>query len=236
TDSQLVNLAQVLPKAGSLEISNLLAAFAKSHDVEVGKNLLSALEKPPALESIRADALRETLKNFPPEIKTSAEPLLKKLSVNVEKQKARLAELQPVLKGGNAPRGRELFFNKAACFACHSVQGNGGHIGPDLTKIGAIRAAPDLLEAIIFPSASFARGFEPFSIITQDDEIHSGIISRETADAIYFYDGARVETRLPRSTIKEIRPGTISIMPEGLEAPLTRQELSDVIAFLLSLR
>ena len=235
-DSQLLSLTRVLPAAGALEMSRLLAAFAGGRNMEVGARLLSALEKSPALGSIRAGALRETLINYPPEIQQSAGPLLEKLSVNVDKQKARLAELQPALKGGSALRGRELFFNKAACFACHTVRGAGGNIGPDLSKIGAIRAGPDLLESIVFPSASFARGFEPFTIVTRDGELHYGIISRETADAIYFYDGARVETRLPRSTIKEIRPGTVSIMPEGLEAPLSLQELGDVIAFLLSLR
>ncbi|MEP6662591.1 MAG: PVC-type heme-binding CxxCH protein [Verrucomicrobiota bacterium] len=234
-DSQLVALSRVLPSVGSLEISRLLTAFARNSETNVGENLLSALEKSPALESIRADSLSEVLKNYPLEIQQNAAPLLQKLSVNLEKQKARLAELRPVLQGGNALRGRELFFNKATCFACHTVQGVGGHVGPDLSKIGAIRAAPDLLEAILFPSASFARGFEPFSIITQDDEVHSGIISRETADAIYFYDGTRIETRFPRPAIKAIRPGTVSIMPEGLDAQLSRQELSDLIAFLLSL-
>ena len=176
------------------------------------------------------------MSNFPAEIMESGEPLVRKLSVNAEKQRAHLAELQPLLKGGSAPRGRELFFNKGTCFACHTVNGAGGHIGPDLSKVGAIRAGNDLLEAIIFPSASFARGFEPFLIITQDDEVHSGIISRETADAFCFYDAARVETRLLRLAIKEIRPGTVSIMPEGLEALLGPEEIRDVIAFLVSLR
>ncbi len=134
-------------------------------------------------------------------------------------------------------RGRDLFFgNKAACFMCHAARGNGGHVGPDLSKMGAIRAGPDLLEAIVFPSANFARGFEPYLITTHDGEIYSGIIGRETAEAIYLYNGARVETRIARSTITELRQGTVSIMPEGLDALWSRQELGDLIAFLLSLR
>ncbi|MDQ6632101.1 MAG: c-type cytochrome, partial [Verrucomicrobiota bacterium] len=234
--SQLLALTEILPRAGTLEISKLLGPFSRSREAKVGNHLLSALEKSPALESIRADTLRQILKNYSPKIQQRAEPLLKKLSVDVEKQKAHLDELKPALTGGDAPRGRELFFTKATCFACHTVQGRGGRVGPDLSKIGAIRAPQDLLEAIVFPSASFARGFEPFLIVTKDDEVHPGIISRETADAIYFYDSSRIETRILRAEIKEVRPGTVSVMPEGLEAQLSRQELGDIVAFLLSLR
>src|SRR5262249_2152226 len=129
-----------------------------------------------------------------------------RLSQDSAEQRARLAELKPALAGGEIQRGRELFFgNKAVCFTCHSVQGSGGHVGPDLSKIGEIRAGPDLLEAIVFPSASFARGFEPYQIVTSDGETYSAIIGRETADAIYVYDSSRVETRIARANIKEIR-------------------------------
>ncbi|MEP6994984.1 MAG: protein kinase, partial [Acidobacteriota bacterium] len=68
---------------------------------------------------------------------------------------ARLLAAEARLSQGEPARGRELFFGaKAACSACHSIAGNGGHIGPDLSKIGSIRAGRDLLEAIAFPSAS----------------------------------------------------------------------------------
>ncbi|MEO7297701.1 MAG: PVC-type heme-binding CxxCH protein [Verrucomicrobiota bacterium] len=235
--SQLLALTRVLPTAGAIEMTKLLTAFSKSADGEVGTNLLAVLNQSANLSSLRADTLRKTLQKYPPEIQQAAEPLLKKISVDTEKQKQRLDELKPVLAGGDIQRGREIFFgNKASCSTCHSVQGAGGHVGPDLSKIAAIRAGPDLLEAIIFPSASFARGFESFLITTTDDEIQSGIIGRETAEAIYLYGAGRIETRIPRSSIKEIKQGAVSIMPEGLDAQLNRQELGDLIKFLLSLK
>lgn len=233
---QVLAVARALPTVGALEISKLLTVFRQEQNGETGKLLLAALAESPALESIRSGDLRSILQNYPRDIQQSAEPLLDKLAGNAGQQKARLAELQPVLQGGDAPEGRELFFNKAACFACHSVNGAGGQIGPDLSQIGAIRSGPDLLEAIVYPSASFARGFEPCTIQTHDDEVRSGMIRRETADAIYFHDGALVEKRILRSAVKEIWPGTISSMPEGLEAQLSPGELSNLIAFLLSLQ
>jgi putative heme-binding domain-containing protein len=163
---------------------------------------------------------------------------LKQLTVNSDKQKARLTELESVLAGGDIQRGRELFFanKKAICATCHAVQGQGGKIGPDLTKIGAIRAPADLLEAIVFPSASFARGYEPYAVATIDGRVLAGIIGRETAEAIHMFDNARVEVRVARSTIESLERTAVSIMPEGMDAQLSRQELADLIAFLQSLR
>ncbi|MEO8428839.1 MAG: hypothetical protein ABI651_17200, partial [Verrucomicrobiota bacterium] len=83
---------------------------------------------------------------------------------------------------------------------------------------------------------SFARGFEPYQATTGDGEVHSGIIGRETAEAIYLVSSASSEERILRSALKELQQGTISIMPEGLDVQLSRQELSDLIAFLQALR
>ena len=88
----------------------------------------------------------------------------------------------------------------------------------------------------MFPSASFARGYEPFTLASDDGQVHSGIIARESADAIYLVDTARVEVRVPRSAIESLDQGTVSIMPEGMDAQLSRQELADLIGFLQSLR
>src|SRR5206468_12467762 len=77
-----------------------------------------------------------------------------------------------------------LSLHDALPILCHTVQGEGGRVGPDLSRIGASRSDRDLLEAILFPSASFARGFEPFVVATDDGRIYSGVVARETADAL----------------------------------------------------
>src|SRR6185437_3150557 len=107
-----------------------------------------------------------------------------------------------------------MFFGaKAACAACHAVGTQGAHVGPDLTKIGAIRAPRDLLESVVYPSASFARGYEPFLIKTKDGDVLSGVITQQTADAIYLATGPREVKRIPRAGIVDLRQGTVSIMP-----------------------
>jgi len=112
----------------------------------------------------------------------------------------------------------------------------GGTVGPDLSQIGAVRTGRDLLEAIVFPSASFARGFEPYVVATHDGRVFNGLIARETADAIYLVIPSRAEIPLPRSSIEAIEQSRSSIMPQGLEANLTQQDLADLVAFLASLK
>jgi putative heme-binding domain-containing protein len=138
---------------------------------------------------------------------------------------------------GHPKRGREDFFGpQVACSTCHTVGGEGGHVGPDLTRIGAVRTRRDLLEAILFPSASFARGYEPMVVATDDGRIYTGVVTRESGDAIQLVTADRTQVSLPRHSVDAIEPGRVSVMPQGLDANLSRGELADLVAFLSSLR
>ena len=237
TDDQLYRLVPTVGAAGALEMPKLLAAYERSGSAKAGKELVAALDKSPAVEALPAEALRRALKNFPEEVRAQAAPLLKRLDVDTEKQKARLAELAPLLAGGDAAHGRDIFFGKkAACSTCHAIQSQGGRVGPDLSKIASIRTGRDLLESVVFPSASFARGYEPYLIRTRDGAVLDGLIARETADAIYLFTADRNEKRVPRAAIDVLQMGKTSIMPQGLDAQLSRDELRDLMSFLQSLK
>ena len=110
----------------------------------------------------------------------------------------------------------------------------GGRIGPDLTSIGRVRGERDLLESIVFPSASFARGYEPVVVTLRSGETRSGVLRSDTRDAIVLATGLRDEVRIPREQILDMQPGSVSLMPLGLADQLTPQDLSDLIAFLVS--
>ena len=130
-------------------------------------------------------------------------------------------------------RGKHVFFGRrASCSACHRIAGAGGDVGPDLSRIGQIRTKRDLAEAIIFPSATFARTFETYIVETDDGKVTSGVISRETEEAIFLRTTDRAEIRLARDAIEQIEPSKTSIMPQGLDKSLTPQELADLVAFL----
>lgn len=236
-DGKLNILARHAAEAGALELPKLLPAFERSRNADVGKRLLAALEKSPGFANLMPETVRAAIKNFPEDVRKAAQPLLKRLDVDLEQQQARLAELQPAMAGGDAARGRTVFFGqRAGCAACHTVQGQGGRVGPDLSTIGAIRTPRDLLEAIVLPSASFVRGYEPYVVRTSGGDVLSGIIARETTDAVYLYSAERTELRVPRSSIEVLQQSRVSIMPQGLEAQLSRPELADLIAFLAALK
>ena len=71
---------------------------------------------------------------------------------------------------------------------------------------------------------------------TPDGRTTTGMIVRETADAVYLRTAQLAEVRLARKDIEQMAPSKTSIMPEGLEKTMSRQELSDLLEFLYSQR
>ena len=233
---QLPVVAGLVARAGPLELLPLLATFEKSKDAALGGQLLAALAKSPGLDSMMPNQLQKLVTQFPG-LEEAAKPLLARLAQDAAAQQTRLAELLQQLTPGDVERGKAVFLGRqAACFACHRVRGEGGAIGPDLSKIGEVRTPRDLLEAIVFPSASFARGFETITVQTEDGLAHSGVIGRETADAIYLRTTTREEIRVLRNHIETILPSKVSVMPQGLDKALTPEQISDVIAYLRTLK
>jgi putative heme-binding domain-containing protein len=236
-EAQLVSLAASLGKAGPLELPKLVSAWERTRSANAARKLLAALEKAASFESLSADGLRKAVEPQPDEVRAAAAPLLKRLEVDTEAMKAKLAELDVVLRDGDPARGRDVFLGpRAACTSCHALNGQGARVGPDLTKIGSIRTAKDLLEAVVFPSSSFARGYEPWRIRTKDGAVLDGLIVRETADAITLLQADRSEKRVSRAAVDQIQQSRTSVMPQGLDQQLTRRELQDLVAFLASLK
>ena len=162
------------------------------------------------------------------------------LHQDIAQQTARLDSLLGELKnlGGDIRRGQAVFNNpKAACITCHSIGYQGGHVGPDLTKISEIRRERDLLEAIVYPSASFVRSYEPVIVLTKEGDLHTGILKEDSgAETVHLVTGPGAEVRLAVSSVQEIKPGAVSIMPAGLDEQLSRQDLADLLVFLKNTR
>jgi len=229
--------AELIASAGPLELPALVGMYENQSSAAAGRQLIDALAKSPGIAGLPPARLVKLLDKFPPEVRSAAEPLLKRVAVDAGAQAARLAELQGALSGGDAARGRQVFLGvRASCSACHRVGVDGGTVGPNLAAIGDIRSRRDLLEAIVFPSASFARGFEPVSIATTAGKAYAGVIGRETSDAVFLRTAERAEIRLPRAEIDELAPSTVSIMPQGLDKTLSPDELRDLIEFLATQR
>jgi putative heme-binding domain-containing protein len=179
----------------------------------------------------------DALKRMPEEPRGFAEPVKEILRKAAEESKAKIAKHEGLLKDGDAGRGREVFYNKkAACGQCHAIGAEGGRVGPDLTKIGAIRAGRDLLESILVPSSTFAQNYEPYAVATLDGDVLAGLIARQTADAVVLRDASGKETRVRRDRIKDMKRGEKSVMPDNLEQAMTETEFRDLLAYLQSLK
>jgi putative heme-binding domain-containing protein len=237
SDEQRLRLTQLVAAAGPIELPALLGAFDGDSNAQIGEQLIRSLEDNSELDALPAGRLEPALRAYPAAVQSAAAPLLKKLGANSSERADRMRELSKELTGGNPQKGHEVFFGQqAACSACHRIGNQGSSIGPDLSRIGEIRATRDLIESVVFPSSSFARGFEPVVVITRDGKSISGTMSRETAQAIYIRSADRTETRIARSDIDTLTPDTLSIMPQGLDKQLTIDQLRDLIAFLGSLK
>lgn len=234
---QRTALITAVAKAGPLELPALLAQFEKNPLPDEGKPLVAALASSPGLDNLSASRLEKLLSSYPTDVREAAKPLLKRINADLETQRARLTDLLTKIDGGDVSKGRTLFtLQKTACSSCHKAGPNGATIGPDLTKVGQIRAPADLLESVLYPSASFVRGYESVSVATNTGLERVGILSRETPEAIYLKTAQREEVRIPRSDIDTITPSKLSIMPQGLDKAMTLEELRDLIAYLRSLK
>lgn len=230
---QLLALTETLKEAGPLEMTKLLGAFEKATNEALGLKLVATLKESKSLNGLHTDALRPRLTNFPTSVQQEGEALLAMLNTDAAQQKKRLEELLVQIKNGDIRRGQAIFNSaKAACSACHAIGYLGGKIGPDLTSISQARTERDLLESIVYPSASFVRSYEPMIVVTKSGEEHSGALRKDAPDEVVLATGPDTEARIARSDIAEMRPGTISVMPQGLEEQLSRQELADLLAFL----
>jgi putative heme-binding domain-containing protein len=223
-----------LPKADPLVLSTVLECFRSSHDEEVGKAMATVLrQSPAALGTLGEERLKSLTEAYPQTVQQLARPLFNQLQ---EAQKARvekLHRLEPLLTaGGDVGRGRRIFFGqKVACSSCHTIGTEGANVGPDLTGIGAIRSGHDLLEAIVFPSASFVPGHEVFNVDTANDRL-SGVMRSQSQEAVVLVTGPKGEVRIPRSLVRSITPSKVSLMPEGFDESLTKSEMTDLLAFL----
>jgi putative heme-binding domain-containing protein len=134
---------------------------------------------------------------------------------------------------GDFRRGQKIFsdVNGVNCVRCHTINGQGGHIGPELTGIGMRQNRAQIIESVLYPSKVILDGYQQVFFYMTDDEDYSGIIRSETADTVTLIDSLGVTNLLDKSKIKNRKISQISLMPEGLQSCLSLEEFADLIAF-----
>lgn len=238
SESQLVTLAkEQVTTADIFLLPDLVNAYKGGNSEAAGTALIAALQTSrdkDRLSNLSVTDMEKLFETYPHSVQMASATLINILK---EKQASRLDELEKLqsqLKRGDVAAGREIFFGKATCLGCHSVGGKGGDFGPDLSNIGEIRSRHDILEAIMYPSASFAREHETSKIVTKSSS-YLGIIKEQLPDVFIVATGPGSKVRVPRSEITSIEPGDVSMMPPGLLKQLSIQEISDLMSYLESL-
>ncbi len=131
---------------------------------------------------------------------------------------------------GNPENGR-LVFQKAACVTCHQVGGIGVEVGPSLNDV-KIKPAEALLTDILDPNRAVEERWVSQTVEATDGRILSGLIHGEDASALSLRVPGGVTLTVPRIEVKALTSSGVSLMPVGLEAAISKEEMADLIAFL----
>jgi len=135
-----------------------------------------------------------------------------------------------ITKLGDAAKGKAVF--ASVCIACHKVGDLGMEVGPSLSDV-KVKPPEALLSDILDPNRMFEARWSAYQIDTQDGRSLSGLITAETSDAVVLTMMGGLKETIQRSAIKELKSLDRSLMPPGLEAGITKEQMSDLLAFLL---
>jgi putative heme-binding domain-containing protein len=157
-----------------------------------------------------------------------------------------IGKVPPDRVQGDSKKGAAIY-KSLACASCHVVAGEGGTLGPDLSDIGFLRGAAYLREAVVAPDSSLPRGtlsvlsrgyaeYLPVRIVTRQGSEIRGIRVNEDAFTIQVRDAAGRFYSLRKTDVEQLdKSAGKSLMP-SFASRLTAPELSDLVAYLASLR
>ncbi|MGI9467308.1 MAG: PQQ-dependent sugar dehydrogenase [Rubripirellula sp.] len=139
---------------------------------------------------------------------------------------------------GDAERGRERFLDGQSmqCSLCHRVQGSGRSVGPDMDGIGKRRSRQELLDSVLDPSKVIDPKYRSHQVLSTAGQLVSGLLVRDTETEMVIRSADGRNHRISKDEIESQRVQVESLMPSGLAADLTAQEVADLLAFLVSLK
>ncbi len=237
TDEQLGRFLPVLMQAGPIEQADFLRNQRK-YPAEQGRLIAAAFARSPQLGTLRPDEVRVAFAKWPRAVFEVMEPAFNAALAATEAKKSTLDALaREAARSGRPEAGaRNFAAGKGACVACHQVGEVGRAIGPNLSRIGAIRSERELVESILFPGNTIARDYELHAIAMADGQNHLGLIKGRGAEGLTLMDAAGQLRTLPMAGVVGDAQLETSLMPGGLDAAFSPQELSDLVAWLRSLR
>ncbi len=140
------------------------------------------------------------------------------------------------LVGRNFEQGRRMF-GAAACYSCHRFANEGGMTGPDLTAAGGRYSAHDLVDQIVNPSKVINEQFSSVIALVDDGTVHTGVVVNLSGDTLTLNtDLTDPDKRvtLDRKSIESLGISKVSAMPAGLLSLLNKDEILDLMAYIIS--
>jgi cytochrome c oxidase cbb3-type subunit III len=137
---------------------------------------------------------------------------------------------------GDAVRGRELYSSKGRCNSCHTVQGKGGGIGPDLVEVGLRRSPSRLRNVLIDPAADISEDYTPVRVTLRDGRSVDGVRINEDTFSIQVRDMAGRNHSYWKSELTDLRKEPAKSVMPAYRGAFTDAELDDLVAYLASLR
>jgi putative heme-binding domain-containing protein len=164
--------------------------------------------------------------------------LVKKHFGNIEggttaQMQEQIARLGDTIRGGSGSPygGKKLFATN--CAKCHTLFGQGGQIGPDLTSYKRDDVG-NMLINVVNPSAEIREGFETYQAQTEDGRVVSGFLVERDNQVIVLRTAEGQTVSLEQGEIEELAAQRKSLMPEGVLAKLSDQDVRDLFAYLRS--
>jgi putative heme-binding domain-containing protein len=142
-----------------------------------------------------------------------------------------VAEMSTYLRAnlGDPVQGQQVFKN--LCGQCHTIYGEGGNVGPDITSNG--RASFDQLLSNVFdPSLVIGPDYQVVTVVTKDGRNLTGLIIENNNKRIVLRMPGATDETVPRNNVEYTRVSKLSMMPEGVEAIFSQEDLADLFAFL----
>jgi putative heme-binding domain-containing protein len=134
---------------------------------------------------------------------------------------------------GNAARGQIVFEGRGECGGCHSVDGEGALIGPNLSRIGAERSAGSIEQSILDPDAEVRAGNRFFQVLEQDSSPVTGRLLNQDTHSVQMIS---TDDRLVSFLKSDLRDfGFVGSPMPSYRDELTDDEVADLVGYLVSL-
>ncbi len=138
----------------------------------------------------------------------------------------------PEIAGADWNAGRALFNGKAACATCHQLRGEGMRVGPDLGNL-VHSDYQSLLKNLVDPSDSINPDAVGYTVTLKNGTAVVGTRLGETQDELQIAQPGGAVAKLSKAEIVSTEPMAASLMPAGLDKALTKEELRDLMSYLL---